>query len=97
MVALATERKALNKIAAAAKVLGTTALERVHFFLPEELFAFLEERDADRSGQQEMTVRGYKVRVKLKPITTEQQQAKKQVIAQTILGAMRRLKDKGNR
>ena len=94
VVVLATERKALKKIATAAKVLDAAHLERVHFFLPEELFAFLEECDASQSNRLEETVRGYRVKVKLKPVTEAEERAKKQVIARTVLQAMQRLKQK---
>lgn len=92
VVVLATEKKSLKKIAAAAKDLGQAEIQRVRFLLPEELFSYLEAQGPPSAKEQ--TVRGYKVKVKLNPVTAEQQQAKKQAIAQTVLQSMRRLKDK---
>ncbi len=90
---LATEKRTLAKIAAIAQNLAPSELKRIHFFLPEELFSFLEARDAE-TVPKNATVRGYKVKLKLTPVAEGELKAKKQVIAQTIVHAMRRLKDK---
>jgi hypothetical protein len=89
VVALATEKKALRKIAEAAECLGPEDMGRVRFLLPEELFSFLEEQDA-RAATSEQTVRGYRVKVKHTAVSAEDLQA----ISQTMMQAMRRLKGK---
>jgi hypothetical protein len=90
---LATEKKALRNIEAATKNLYLSDLARVHFFMPEELFSFLEAIESPVPIA-DTTVRGYKVKVKIKPVSDEGQGARKQAIAHTILHAMRRMKGK---
>ncbi len=89
---LATEQRTLRRIAAAAKSLSPEDLERVLFFMPEELFSFIEEREAKATAT-EQTVKGYRVKVKLGSVSQAQQQAKKRVIMQAILQSMNRLKN----
>jgi hypothetical protein len=93
VVQIATDRKSLTALAASAKNLRVADPERLQFLLPEELFAFLEEQDVAAKSDG-ATVRGYRVRVKYKPVSANEQKAKKKVIAGTIMEAMRRLKRK---
>ncbi|HXJ44269.1 MAG TPA: hypothetical protein VNH18_33585 [Bryobacteraceae bacterium] len=84
IVVLATDKRALVKIARDVRPVslarGTLPISRT-------------EGCPTDSGR--TIVRGYKLRVKLNPTTIDEQKAKKQVIAQTILSSMRRLKEPG--
>jgi hypothetical protein len=54
---------------------------------------FLDEEEASAAGN-EQTVRGYKVKVKYRPLDESERKSKRHAIAQTILQAMRRIKEK---
>jgi hypothetical protein len=90
---IASEKKVLMK---AKKVIGGALSEesskRVQFFAPEDFLLFLEELDAQAASKEE-TVRGYKVKVKYRPINEEEKKARKQAISQTIIQALKRLKN----
>lgn len=92
---IASEKKVLTR---AKKVIGgalsETSFERVQFFAPEDFLLFLEELDAQAASKEE-TVRGYKVKVKYRPINEEEKKARKQAISKTILQALKRLKESG--
>jgi hypothetical protein len=90
---LATEKKTLTKIEKAAKGFPKIDLDRIRFVMPEELFAFLEEREKEPVSAVQ-TVRGYTVKVKVNPVLHDDQKAKRQVIAKTVLQAMQRLREK---
>ena len=91
---VAIDKKALERLkAAVVSALGPDELDRVGFFTPEELFSFLETLAAQGASGEEI-VRGYRVKVRHKPVSEGEQKAKKQAIAQTILQALKRLKGK---
>jgi len=90
---VATDRKKLREIEKAAAGLETGEQERLRCFLPEELFAFLEEQKMASSIERN-TVRGYKVKVTLKHIDNEERRTRKKAIAGTILDAVRRMREK---
>jgi hypothetical protein len=66
---------------------------RVRYFSLENFLGFLDEEEAGAAGK-EQTVRGYKVKVKYRALSESEKKAKQQAIAQTILQAMRRMKEK---
>jgi hypothetical protein len=89
---VSAEKKALAKTRELiAGKLGAAKLARVHFFTPEELFAFLETQEA-RTASREDTVKGYKVRVQFRPVGEQEKDTRRQAISQVILGALKRLK-----
>ena len=57
------------------------------------LFLFLEDVDA-KAATKEQTVRGYKVKVKYKAVNETEKKARKKVIAETVLQALRKMKSK---
>lgn len=93
VVALSTTRKTLDRIACVAEELEPSERTRVRYFLPEELFGFLESRRAERSPDAEQTVRGYRVKVTRKQVSTDEQDAKRRVIAGAVLKSLRKLRD----
>jgi hypothetical protein len=58
-----------------------------HNTATEQAKHLLEEQDAD-AAKQEQTVRGYKVKVRYKPVNETEKKARKKVIAETILQAL---------
>jgi hypothetical protein len=65
--------------------------EKILYFQPEALIAYLEEKAA-QLGKREETVRGYKVKTRFKPVSEEQKKAKQEAVTKVILESMRRLK-----
>jgi len=63
--------------------------ERVRIGLPDDLFALLEQLDAEASEQ---TVRGYKVKVKYKAVGEKEKSARRQAVSSVIARALKRLK-----
>ncbi len=68
---------------------------RVRFFSPDELFAFVREIEMQRAGSpagkegEGKTVRGYKVRTTLRPVTGAERKAKQQNISDVIAKSIR--------
>lgn len=91
VVAVGTEQKALKALAKAMEESGDSD-SRLRFFMPEDLFAFLAELDA-KEIPPERTVRGYRVKVKVTCPTESTQKLKSRAVTQTVLSAMRRLKN----
>jgi len=69
---------------------------RILFHTPEELFSFLEGLEAEQAGVEEK-VRGYKVKVKFQSVSEAEKKTRKQAISQTILQALKRMKDRGGK
>lgn len=93
VIVITSDKKMLGKIKnAAAASLDAQGLSSVQFFLPEDLFMFLEQIAAE-SEDKEAIIKGYKVKVKLRTPGIEEQKARKEVIAKTVLQAMKRLKE----
>jgi len=59
-------------------------LSKIQFFLPEDFFLFLDELEANRNTQTE-TVKGYKVKVKYKPVDETSKKSKRQAITEILL------------
>jgi len=92
---VSSEKKILTKVEEVVIAsLAEAERARIHFLTPEELFGFLEARDAERAGG-EKTVRGYKVKVKYRPLGEDEKDARRQAVSQVIVQALKRLNRKG--
>jgi TraM recognition site of TraD and TraG len=92
VVVVSSDQKTLNKIRRrATEELQAETLESVSFLLPEEVLSFLEARAPVIAN--EKTVKGYRVKVKYQPVSQAEQRSRKEAIGQTILQAMKRLKN----
>jgi hypothetical protein len=92
VVLLLTERKLMARARDAIHAaVGVAERPRVHVFLTEELFAFVETLEAHAAGRKEK-VRGYTVKVDYQAVGEGDQKARKQAISQVILGALKKLK-----
>jgi len=92
VVLISGETQQLQKV----HVLATTHVsetdrDRLHFLVPEDFPAFLQDLE-DQSKPKEETVLGYKVKVAYGAVDQGGEKAKKEAIAKTILQAMKRLK-----
>jgi hypothetical protein len=95
VIIVTSDKKVLGKIREAAIFgLGEERISNVQFFLPEDLFVYLDQIAAESKTKEEV-VKGYKVKVKYKSLTPEEQKGRKEAIAKTVLQAMKRLQDKG--
>jgi hypothetical protein len=65
---------------------------RVRFFLPEELFAFLQELEVQHLNK-EQTVRGYKVKTTLRPVSSDEGRGRRDAVSQVVAKSMRRIHD----
>lgn len=94
VVLCSPERKILESVRnLAAQSLNETDLKKVFFFLPDELFFFLEEKAAAQASK-EHRIKGYKVRVQYHPVKETEKKTKRQAVAQVMLQALKRMKDK---
>jgi hypothetical protein len=92
VILLSPERKDLNLIREfVTQTLGAEHMQKVFFYVPEEFLGYLEEAAAG-AATTEGTVRGYRVKVKYKPVGPEEKKSKRQAISQVIVQAFKRLK-----
>lgn len=86
VVALSSDLKVIRRLKErAAAVLEPETRERVRFLQPEDLVLFLDELAAgDASGK--TTIRGYRVKRRYQAVSPEEQEVKKQAIAQVLGG-----------
>jgi hypothetical protein len=94
---VAVDQRALRRIREALQTqLDEEQAERVRALAPEELFAFLQQDAAAKkaSAAEVSMVKGYKVKVSYSPGGEADGRRRTQAIAQTVLGAMRRLAHK---
>ncbi len=92
VISVVVERRSLGKLrAAVSKDIETPGSERVHVLAPEELFAHLSQFDV-APGAADKSVRGYNVRVR--QLQAAGRAAQNQSIAQTVVGALTRLRMK---
>jgi hypothetical protein len=66
---------------------------KISFFPPEELFQYFEEEAAAELTKEER-VKGYKVKVQYQAASEDEKKAKREAVAQVILQAMRRMREK---
>ncbi len=92
VVMISPEKKALAKIRRLAEdALKKESLEKISFLTPEGFVAFLEEREA-KAASVEKTVKGYRVKVRFKPMAEEEKKTRRDVISQVVLKAVKRMK-----
>ena len=76
----------------AMKNLTQEQVELTHFLMPEEFFAWLDNLGADKSDDRE-TVKGFKVKVHVKPANEAERSTRKRAISDVVFGALKRLKN----
>lgn len=86
-----------NKLQRLTKALDTTLSEeerlRASVVSPDELFTLLGAMDAEGVGEEE-TIKGYRVKVRYRPVKREEIEARRQVVSQVIAKALGRMKEK---
>ena len=88
------EKKTLENVKSlASQKLKESDQKNVLFFQPEELFFYLEKEAAIEASKEER-VKGYKVKVQYQPVEETEKKTKREAIAQVILQALKRMKDK---
>jgi len=88
------ERKTLDKVRVlVSQKINESDQGKVLFFKPEEVFSYLE-KEAALEAEKEERVKGYRVKVRYKPVEEEEKKTKREAVAKVILQAMRRLKQK---
>ncbi len=94
VVLCSPDQKTLENVRTlASQKLGQTDLLKVLFFKPEDLFYYLE-KEAAAEASKEARVKGYKVKVQYQPVKESEKKAKREAVAQVILQAMKRMRDK---
>lgn len=73
--------------------IGASALAKMLFLQPEELLLHLDELEAAEQGM-EVRIKGYRVKVQYQATNEKEKKAKREAVAQVILQAMKRMKDK---
>lgn len=68
-------------------------IQKLLFFQPED-FLFYLEKEAAEAASEEARVKGYKVKVQYQPVKEEDKKAKREAVAQVILQAMKRMREK---
>jgi len=92
VISVVVERRSLDKLrAAVSKDIETADSKKVRVLAPEELFAHLNQLDVS-PAKADRSVRGYNVRVRHQQ--TAGRAAQNQSIAQTVVGALKRLRMK---
>ena len=94
ILVISSEKKTLANLREIANShLKSSEIEHLRFVTVEEFLTFLDEQEAN-AATKEQTVRGYKVKVKYRALEESEKKTRQQAIAQTILQAMRRMKEK---
>jgi hypothetical protein len=89
---ISTQNRFLNTVEnLVASNLAADDLRRVRFFTPGEALIFIEELSANDADRED-SVLGYKVKTKHKTVPDAEQKDRRDAIDQTILQALRRLK-----
>jgi len=70
--------------------------EQVRFFVPDELFAFVQELEV-RQLDKQATVRGYKVKTTYRPLDSQESGDRRQAVSQVVAKAMKRLRVGGSK
>jgi len=88
------EKKTLASVKALiSEKLNKSDQAKVLFLQPEELLHHLDELEAAEQSKEER-IKGYKVKVQYQATKEEEKKAKREAVAQVILQAMKRMKDK---
>jgi hypothetical protein len=92
IVIVSPDRKRLKRIGTlAGQQLSEVDRARVNYCTPEEVLELLKQVP-DPTADRESTVLGYKVKTSIKPLTPEEQAARKESILRTILQSLKRFK-----
>ena len=92
VVSVSSDNKTLRKAKELVSAkLSEQEIRRVQFLTPEDLFSFVETLEAEAAGA-ETKVRGYKVKVKYRPVGEDEKKSKRQAISQVIVQALKRFK-----
>ena len=90
VVSLCQETEHMRQIETAARdEFSRAELSRLRFFTQPNFFAFIEELDA-KTAAKETTVRGYKVKVKYRPIEADEQAKKMGDVAAVVAKSLGR-------
>jgi len=88
------EKKTLENVKSlVSQRLSKSAQAKILFLQPEELLHHLDELDAAEQNKEER-IKGYKVKVQYQATKEEEKKAKREAVAQVILQAMKRMKEK---
>lgn len=88
------EKKTLAGVRAlVSEKLNKSAQAKILFLQPEELLHHLDELEAEEQNKEER-IKGYKVKVQYQATKEEEKKAKREAVAQVILQAMKRMKEK---
>lgn len=90
VIVCAADRRRLEQLR---KSVEMAKAERVFFFEPPELFAFLEHATA-QTPSTEQRIKGYRVKVEYQAVQESERQSKRDAVADVILKSMRRMKGK---
>lgn len=89
---IATDERILRRAEEAlASSVGEAERDRILFFTPEQVLAFLDEA-APAAPAQETVVRGYRVKVQYSPAAAGGEKARQRAISEVIVGALRRMR-----
>lgn len=92
VILVSADQKTLTRVSElATDSLTEKDRKRVAFLSPGDFFVFLEELDAKTAAKEE-TVRGYKVKVKYRPVDEAEKKARKEAIMKTVLEGLKRAK-----
>jgi hypothetical protein len=67
--------------------------ERVRFFLPEDLFTFLQELEVKQLDK-ENNVKGYKVKTTFRPLNGDDMKYRRDAVSQVVAKALKRINDR---
>lgn len=97
VVVCSPDKKSLNSIKTLVEknIVGADQ-SKVFFFQPEDLLLFLEE-DAAAELTREERVKGYKVKVQYQTATENEKKAKREAVANVIVQALKRIREKDKR
>jgi hypothetical protein len=94
VVLCSPERKILESVRGlVSQTVCEADLKRIFFFLPDELFFFLEEKAAAEASKEDR-IKGYRVRVQYQPVKESEKKAKREAVAQVMLQALKRMREK---
>jgi len=94
VIVCSPDKKTLESIKAlASKNIAESEQKKIYFFQPEELLMFLEEESAAELTKEER-VKGYKVKVQYQAASEDEKKAKREAVANVILQAMKRMREK---
>ncbi|MDD5430674.1 MAG: type IV secretion system DNA-binding domain-containing protein [Candidatus Pacebacteria bacterium] len=94
VIMCSSEKRTLDKIKQlVAEKFINAEKDKVLYFQPDEFMLYLENENAQPASKEER-IKGYKVRVDYQPVSHTDKKIKREAVAQVILGAFRRLKEK---